>query len=809
MERYICIHGHFYQPPRENPWLEGVELQDSAYPYHDWNERITAECYAPNTASRILDTEKRITEIVNNYSKMSFNFGPTLFYWIERQQPEVYQAILEADRLSMEKFSGHGSALAQVYNHIIMPLANRRDKYTQVLWGIKDFEKRFGRFPEGMWLPETAVDTETLEVLAEVGIKFTVLAPSQAKRVKRMRKGAKWYDVGGGRIDPTTAYLCHLPSRKTISLFFYDGPISQDIAFGGLLNNGEAFAQRLLSAFTDQRDWPQMVHIATDGETYGHHHRFGDMALAYCLNFIESQNLAKITNYGEYLEKHPPTHQVEIFDNSSWSCIHGVERWRDNCGCSSGMHQGWHQAWRKPLREAMDWLRDNIALLYENKAREYLKDPWRARDEYIEVVLDRSGENIDRFFKRNAVKELSKEEKIKTLKLLEMQGNAMLMFTSCGWFFEEISGIETTQVLQYAARAIQITEELLGNSIEKDYLQILQKAPSNIPEYENGAKIYEMFVKPAMLDLLRVGAHYAISSLFEDYPEKAHIYCYIANSEAYERIEAGRLRLVVGKTRVRSEITWDEESISFAVLHLGDHNLNGGVRKFIGDEAFSGMHKEIKEAFNKGDIPDIIRLMDKHFGMNNYSLWHLFRDEQRKVLNQVLRSTMDGIEASLRKIFEENYSIMSFLQCLRIPLPKPFSVAMEYLINLDLKRIFEKEDLNSEKFDILMKEAKRWSIEIDKSTIGFTATSWINALIEKIKQQPEETGLMEKLVKALNVLTTQSIELDLWKAQNVYYSIEKQLYNPMKEKAEKGDDFAKRWIEVFHDLGSHLHVKIS
>lgn len=234
-----CIHGHFYQPLRETPWLEGVELEDSAYPYHDWNERITAECYAPNTASRILDTEKRITEIVNNYSKMSFNFGPTPLGWIERHQTEVYHAIFEADRLSMEKFSGHGSALAQVYNHMIMPLANRRDKYTQVLWGIKDFEKRFGRFPEGMWLPETAVDTETLELLAEVGIKFTVLAPSQAKRVKRMRKGVKWYNVDGGRIDPTTAYLCYLPSRKAINLFFYDGPISQDIAFGGLLNNGE------------------------------------------------------------------------------------------------------------------------------------------------------------------------------------------------------------------------------------------------------------------------------------------------------------------------------------------------------------------------------------------------------------------------------------------------------------------------------------------------------------------------------------------------------------------------------------------
>lgn len=808
MERYVCIHAHFYQPPRESPWLEEIELQDSAYPHHDWNEKITMECYAPNTASRILDSDRRVIDIANNYLKISFNFGPTVLSWMEGHQPEVYQAILEADRLSMERFSGHGSAIAQAYNHMIMPLANRRDKYTQILWGIKDFEKRFGRSPEGMWLPETAVDIETLEILAETGIKFTLLAPRQANRVRRIRKGAKWHDVGGGGIDPTTAYLCYLPSKRTITLFFYDGPISQDIAFGGLLNNGEAFAQRILSAFNDHRDWPQIVHIATDGESYGHHHRFGDMALAFCLNFIESQNLAKITNFGEYLEKHPPTHVVELFENSSWSCIHGVERWRDNCGCNSGMHPGWTQAWRKPLREAMDWLRDTLAPIYEEKGREYLKDPWKAREDYIEVILDRSAENVERFFKRHAAKELTKEEELKILKHLEMQRNAMLMFTSCGWFFDEISGIETTQVMRYAARAIQLAEELWGLSIEKDYLQILEKAPSNIPEFENGAKIYQRFVKPAMLDLLRVGVHYAISSLFEEYPESTHLYCFTANREVYDRVEGGRSRLAIGKIRILSDITWDEEPISFAVLHLGDHNLNGGVRKFIGDEAFSSMHGEIKEAFNKGDIPDVIRLMDKHFGMNNYSLWHLFKDEQRKVLDQVLHSTLDGIEISFRKMYEKNYPIMSFLQSLQMPLPKPLTVAAEYIVNLDLKRIFEEEDLNTEKLQSLINETKKWSLEIDKGTIGFVANSWINSLIERINQQPEEIPLFKKIESALKLLISLSVELDLWEAQNAYFSIGKKLYDPMKEKAEKGDDFAKRWIEVFHQLGSQLHVKI-
>ncbi|MFH1995829.1 MAG: glycoside hydrolase, partial [Candidatus Omnitrophota bacterium] len=305
MNRFICIHGHFYQPPRENPWLEEVELQDSAYPYHDWNSRITAECYAPNTASRILGADTKIIDIVNNYSKVSFNFGPTLLAWLERHEPEVYQAILQADKESRGRFSGHGSALAQVFNHMIMPLANARDKRTQIVWGIKDFERRFRRRPEGMWLAETAVDLETLEILAERGVAFTILAPNQAKRSRKIGD-KRWKEVSNARIDPKTPYLCRLPSGKSIALFFYDGPRSRDIAFGGLLKDGEALAKRLISAFAEKDEGPQLVHIATDGETYGHHQNHGDMALTYCLHYLESNDLAKITIYGEYLEKNPP-----------------------------------------------------------------------------------------------------------------------------------------------------------------------------------------------------------------------------------------------------------------------------------------------------------------------------------------------------------------------------------------------------------------------------------------------------------------------------------------------------------------------
>ncbi|MBI2988661.1 MAG: DUF3536 domain-containing protein [Deltaproteobacteria bacterium] len=494
MERYICIHGHFYQPPRENPWLQTIEPQESAAPYHDWNERITAECYAPNAASPILDRDQRVIQTVNNYAKICFNFGPTLLSWMETHRADVYQAILEADRLSRERFSGHGSALSQVYNHMIMPLANRRDKQTQAIWGIKDFQKRFGRFPEGMWLPEAAVDLETLEILAALGIKFTILAPHQAQNVKEIGRG-EWHDVSGGQIDPTTAYLCCLPSGRSINVFFYNGLISLDVAFGDLLNNGELFAKKLLSAFSDQNDRPQIVHIATDGETYGHHRRYGDMALGYCLYSLESNESARLTNYGEYLEKYPPTQVVEIVESSSWSCAHGVERWRDNCGCNTGMHPGWTQPWRKPLRQAMDWLRDHIAGIYDEAAAIYLSDPWEARNNYIEVMLDRSPGRVEKFLKMHAHRKLTSEERQRLFKLLEMAKNAMLIYTSCGWFFDDIAGIEAVQVMRYAARAMELAEEVGGIRLEPEYVRMLKAAPSNL--HVNGAKTYELFVKPS------------------------------------------------------------------------------------------------------------------------------------------------------------------------------------------------------------------------------------------------------------------------------------------------------------------------
>ncbi|MDR4509605.1 MAG: DUF3536 domain-containing protein [Candidatus Brocadiaceae bacterium] len=808
MERYICIHGHFYQPPRENPWLEDVELQDTAYPYHDWNERITKECYASNATSRILDVDGIIVDIVNIYSKISFNFGPTLLSWMEKHKPEVYQAILDADKLSRKIFSGHGSALAQIYNHMIMPLANKRDKYTQVIWGLKDFQSRFGRDAEGMWLPETAVNTETLEVLAELGIKFTVLAPRQARKIKRLG-GHEWRSMENGGIDPTTPYLCRLPSGKSIVLFFYDGPISQDIAFGELMKNGEAFASRLLSAFTDNRNWPQLVHIATDGETYGHHHINGDMALAYCLYHIESKNLAKITNYGEYLDKCPPIFEAEIIENTSWSCIHGIERWKNNCGCCSGAHPGWTQDWRAPLRSAMDTLRDRLVSLYETEAGKYFKDPWHARNDYIEIVLNRTEDEVKQFLQRHTYSEPPKDEVTRMLKLLEMQRNAMLMYTSCGWFFDEISGIETVQIIQYAARAIQLAEDISVIAIEPEYRALLKDIRSNVPHCENGDKIYELYVAPCKLDLFHVCAHYAISSLFDELQEDTTLYCFLVQTEKYERLFAGRLKLAIGKMKVISNITWDEAFISFAVLHLGDHNVNGGVKIFVSDDAFSQMSSDIKTAFDRGEVPEVIRLMDKHFGTNNYSLWHLFKDKKRIILDQILQSSMKEIEVSFRQIYENNHSLMNFFQYLNTPPPKPIVITAEYTVNTDLKNIFLEEEFSLDMLANLINEVERWSYAIDRGAICFAATEWINARMETLRREPSNTSLIERVEYVLKSLQILSIKLDLWEAQNTYFHIGKNIYHTMKEKSLTEDPGNKTRFEAFRKLGYYLGVKVS
>jgi len=806
--RYVCIHGHFYQPPRENPWLEAVELHDSAYPYHDWNERVTAECYAPNAAARVLDSDRRIVRLLNNYSSMSFNFGPTLLSWLQASAPAVYRSILDADRLSAEKFSSHGSAIAQAYNHVILPLANRRDKVTQVRWGQSDFQHRFGHAPEGMWLPETAVDTETLEVLAEHGVKFTILAPRQAARTRRFGSRS-WKDVSGDKIDPSRAYLARLPSRRTIALFFYDGPISQAVAFERLLDDGQRFSDRLLSGFLESRTWPQLCNIATDGESYGHHHAFGEMALAYALERIESEKLAQLTNYGQFLERHPPDHFVEIAQNSSWSCVHGVERWRANCGCNSGGHAGWNQEWRAPLRGALDWLRDTLAPLYENKASVLLKDPWKARDGYIRVILDRSQESVERFLSEHGAHALNPDETVIALKLLEMQRHAVLMYTSCGWFFDELSGIETVQVIQYAARALQLGEEIFDDRLETPFLDRLRLAKSNMPEHQDGAQIYEKWVRPAKIDMAQVAAHYAISSIFESYRERTQIYCYEAQNSDVQIETEGKMHLAVGGAQFSSRITHESSRLFFGVLHMGDHNFVCGVRSFSEKGEDQHLKEQLTGAFSKADSAEIIRLLGEAFGKKVYSLRSLFRDEQRKVLRLILDETLTDAEATYRGLYEGRAQLIHFLSDIQVPVPKALQSAAEIALNSQLRQAIRNGEMEVDSVRRLLKEASSLHVELDKTTIEFSIRRRIEEAAAEIASNPADLGAIKKLNSLLDLSGSLPLQLVLWEAQNKLYAPLNKLHQDWLSEAEKGNDEAQNWLSALAAVSEKLRMKLA
>ena len=807
MERYVCVHGHFYQPPRENPWLEAIEQQDSAYPYHDWNERITAECYGPNARSRILDAEGRIYDITNNYGHISYNVGPTLLKWLDESASEIYARIIDADRKSMERFSGHGSAIAQPYNHMIMPLANERDRWTQIAWGIHDFKKRFGRDPEGMWLPETAVDLGTLDLMGKAGITFTILEPGQAKRIKG-RSSRAWTDTNGGNIDPTRPYYVRLPSGGKMNVFFYDGPISRAVAFENLLDSGESFSNRLAGGFSDERHRDQLVNIATDGESYGHHHRFGDMALAYALDYIEKEGVAKVTNYSEYLANHPAEWEVEIWDNTSWSCAHGIERWRSNCGCNTGGHPNWTQEWRAPLRNSLDWLRDTVAPLYEQKAGELLRDPWEARNDYIDVILNRDDDNVAAYLRKHGSEALTPERTTETLELLELQRHALLMYTSCGWFFDDLSGIETTQVIQYAGRVIQLAARLFGDGeIESEFLNRLAEARSNIPENRDGRVIWEKFVRPAAVDLSKVGAHYAVSSLFEDYPSDTRIFCYHVESSEYERQGTGIAQMAVGRAKLASIITGEADEISFGVLHFGDHNMTAGVRPFSGDEGFARMRDDAFEAFSRADLPEVIRLLDRHFGELTYSLRSLFRDEQRKVLASILESSVAEAEASYRQVFDHHAPLMRFLMDIGFPMPAGFQSSAELVLNGNLRREMEEAPIDPERIDDLLTDVRAWKINLDEEGIAYTAEHTLEDLARRLHRRPDDLEILRQLESSAAAVRKLPFDIEWADIQNSYWEILNNLAE-YDRKASRGDAEARKWVELFRALGTHLTMRV-
>jgi alpha-amylase/alpha-mannosidase (GH57 family) len=806
--KYVCIHGHFYQPPRENAWLETVERQETARPFHDWNTRINFECYAPNAAARILDKDGWIVKIRNNYNRISFNFGPTLLSWLEENDPDAYDLILKADQKSAERFGGHGTSLAQVHSHLIMPLANYRDKVTQVYWGIHDFERRFRRYPEGIWLAETAVDTETLEVLASHGIQYTILAPRQAKAVRRIpltpaKQGTavpSWQPVSTETIDTRHPYWCVLPSGRRIALFFYHGEIAQEIAFNGLLNSGKALSQRMVGVF-DHNDEPQLSHVATDGESYGHHHRYGEMALADSLNSIEDEGKASLTNYGQFLELHPPSWEVQIHENSSWSCVHGVERWRADCGCNSG-RAGWHQRWRKPLRDTLDWLRDEISPLFEREGTRFLRDPWAARNDYIEVMLNRSDESIEAFLAKHARRDMSDLERIAVLRMMEIQRFCILMYTSCGWFFDEISGIETNQILQYALRAMDYALDVFGVDLHPEFSRRLAAAPSNV--MANGAVSFHDNVIPTRVTLERVATHFAVVSLFEENPAGLNLFNYTANVDFFEKIEAGTPKFAAGRLRITSRVSRAEKTFCYAVLYLGQQHVIGNISGGMNRSTFVEMFERTSKSFKAANLGEVIGILQEYFGPEKFSLSSLFSDEKIEIIKAITENSLDSAESTFRNVFNENYQLMTALEEAKLPMPSTWDNIASYVLNADLLRIFNDPKMGDlQALRRIEADMKRWNIKLrDLEMLNHTAGQRLLDEIERIVRDESSPQRVMWIAEVLKIVQEIGLKPDIWRSQNVFYLASKGY--------RKGlwDFVNKEWQAAFEQLAALLKVRL-
>ncbi|MDJ0703098.1 MAG: DUF3536 domain-containing protein [Leptolyngbyaceae cyanobacterium MO_188.B28] len=692
---YVCVHGHFYQPPRENPYLDAIERQPSAAPFHNWNERILYESYRPNAFARILNDRGEVVRIVNNFERLSFNIGPTLMSWLERHDLETYQRILEADRKSCERLDGHGNAIAQVYNHIILPLANQRDKQTQIRWGKADFRSRFGRDPKGMWLAETAVDYSTLAALVDEGIRFIVLAPSQVQRCRPMANGdqsaEEWSEVGGGQIDPTRPYRCFLKSTpfdstlsldassKYIDIFFYDGPISRDIGFNDVLDSSDHFAGRIGLAIQGDHRPAQLISVATDGETFGHHKGGAEKALAYALHEEFQHRGWTVTNYAHYLSLNPPTWEVELKPVTAWSCSHGVDRWQDECGCGGGGE--WNQLWRRPLRNALDWLRDQLIEVYQSVGAGLFKDPWMARDEYIQVILERSQTSVDRFLADHQSRSLTRSERVDALRLLEMQRHALLMYTSCGWFFEEISRPEGTQILRYASRALELAGAVSGIQLETGFLQRLANAPSNVEHFNNGAEVYRQLVIPSQISLEQVAAHYAMSSLFTTYHREQSLYCYILRQQDYQLQRMGPMTLAIGQLQVVSEITQEKLDLVFAVLHMGGWDFHCCIQAFKGRLAYSQAKEQLFGVLSQASVAQAILSINSLFGERSYSLQNLFAEERHRIMRLLSRETLNRLDQLYAQVYRDNYGVLMAFHRDRIAVPQELQVAAEIALS--------------------------------------------------------------------------------------------------------------------------------
>ena len=812
---HLCIHGHFYQPPRENPWLQAVERQESAAPAHDWNERVSAECYQPNTLARIYDDQGRVAQAVNNFEWISFNIGPTLFSWLESQRPRTYRYILEADQKSLVRNQGHGNALAQAYNHMILPLANPRDQATQVRWGLADFQHRFRRNAEALWLPETACNRETLALLARHGLKFAILAPSQAQRV-RLLSGGPWQDVANGSIDPTQPYRCVLSGDGSLFLdvFFYDGPVSSGIGFQDTLATSDNLARYLSGARPAQPTGPHLVHAVTDGETYGHHKPYGDRVLAHFMLHQAPRMGFQLTNYGWYLAHHPPQWEVEVKPGpdglgTAWSCAHGLGRWREDCGCRGGGPEDWKQHWRAPLRQALDWLRDQCIPLFEQHGGRLLTDPWATRDAYIQAVLNRDPAVVDAFLDSQGVDPRQPQDARLALTWLEQQHNAMLMYTSCAWFFTELSGLETIQVLKYASRALELVQQACGHNLEPEFLAQLALAPSNDPHYKDGLGVYDKLVRPSQVSHQRLAAHYAMGGHATADLTPTHLYNHQVQPNSFRQAERDDLVLSVGSLTLTDNITRLATSHRYALLRMGHYDFRFSAQppQVPGDEdnpTWPQLEEHLFQQFPTCHIMELFHLLDTLYGNDYLSFEHLLADDQWRILGQLTRANLTPLRQATQALYQEYRRLGTAYHHAGLTPPPEYQLATAYHLQYRLlEAVHSGEDGPADALkdiDRIVTEAQGAALPLDMQAVQHHLEEDLRLRMDRLSQ-----GHWEEIPHCqaiLHMAETTRLHLDLLPAQDAFLSLARDLANhhpqtPMPNAAT---------LALLHTLGQALLI---
>jgi alpha-amylase/alpha-mannosidase (GH57 family) len=830
--RAVCVHGHFYQPPRENPWTGVVDHEASAAPLHDWNERITDECYRRNTAARLLDAEGRVSELVNTFARSSFNVGPTLMSWLERHAPDVHDGIVAADRDAVAR-TGHGGAIAQPFVHAIMPLSDARDRTTLVRWGVADFERRFGRRPEGMWLPETAVDVASLEALAAEGIRFTVLAPRQARRVRRL--GARsWTDVSEGTVDTRRAYAVALPSGRSISVFCYDGATSQAVAFEGLLHSGERLAEHLLAGAgpdpvrasgthgpTAPTSGPgvPLGHAVTDGESYGHHHRHGEMALAYALVALDHKRGVRLTTYARHLAEQPPVDQLDIVERSSWSCYHGIERWQSDCGCSTGGQPDWDQSWRAPLRRTVDVLRDRTRGPWERAATAVLGDPWAARDDYHEVAATMSRRARDAWLDR-WVPGADAATRTRALALAEIQRHLLFSQTSCAWFFDDAAGIEPVQSLRHAARAAELAQRWLelptGADLEAVVLHGLTGFRSNDPAEGDVASIWARRVRAHAVDARAATIGHRTSALAGGAPATPSGWTVtVVDEQALSGADGSRL--VVGRAEVGEDALQGHELVRYAVVAAAGRTWGaavpvGDVAGGAADDAREAVLDRVVPAFANGGA-DAVRSVLAELPGGAVGLDALPPAVRTTVAGAALAGTLAPVGAAGLEVGERLSELGQVLAGDGALLPRSLQLVAELALDADLRGELLGPEPDLTRVIALLDRAAVLGVTLGVLAGEGRPAASLRALVAgcagdgTVPPSVDALRALAALARRAAVLPGWATDLG-WFVQGATVAVRDTHLARVAARAAEGDGDAARWAAAFAELAVAAAVRV-